>query len=162
MSQFRVEKRRAEAELTLSTGGTIRGWFFLAGSTAMQVGPERIADLLNAETGFFPFDPSNAAPADTIVINRAHVLSVKLLEPATEAQVDPGYDVATERHVAMLLSNGTRLTGSVRVYRPQGRDRLSDYARSAEMFRYVESTGATFIVNTAHVVELRETLENVT
>jgi hypothetical protein len=162
MSQFRVEKRREEAELKLKTGGKVRGSFFLAGSTATQVGPERIADLLNAETGFFPFDPSSGSSDATIVINRAHVVSVKLLEPSTEAQADPGYEVATVRHVAMLLSNGTRLTGSVRVYRPQGRDRLSDYARSPEVFRYVESAGVTFIVNTAHVVELTETRENVT
>ena len=48
MSQFRVEKRRAQAELTLSSGHTLRGIFFLAGSCSLHAGPERIADLLNA------------------------------------------------------------------------------------------------------------------
>jgi len=28
MSQFRIEKRRAEAEITLATGKTVRGAFF--------------------------------------------------------------------------------------------------------------------------------------
>jgi hypothetical protein len=157
MSQFRVEKRRAEAELTLSTGATLHGWFFLAGSRADQVGPERIADLLNSEPGFFPFETAHDVD-DTVLVNRAHVITVRLLEPTTEARLDPGYDVATERHVVMLLTNGERLAGSVRVYRPAGHDRLSDYARTpATTFRYVENEGGTVIVNSAHIVELRET-----
>jgi hypothetical protein len=152
MSEFRVEKRRAEAQLTLSSGGHLRGWFFLSGSSATHVGPERVADLLNAEAGFFPFE----VPSETVLINRSHLVLVKLLEHTTEAQLDPGYVVATERHVDMLLSNGERLAGAVRVYRPQGRDRLSDYARSSDIFRYVENPEGTYVVNSGHIVELRE------
>jgi hypothetical protein len=159
MSEFRVEKRRAEAELTLSSGGQVRGWFFLSGSSATHAGPERVADLLNAETGFFPFEVPDGHRQDTVLINRAHVIAAKLLEQTTEAQLDPGYVVATERRVRMLLSNGALVTGTVRVYRPQGRDRLSDYARSADVFRYVESAKATYVVNSAHIVELRELTE---
>ena len=59
----------------------------------------------------------------------------------------------------MLLSNGEMVDGRVRVYRPTGRDRLSDYARLPEAFRYVETADATVIVNSAHIVELRETSE---
>jgi hypothetical protein len=157
MSQFRVEKHRAEAELTLAGGGAMRGWFFLALSSAHHPGPERVADLLNAEAGFFPFSPAGAAAADAILVNRAHVISVKLLEHTDEPRVDPGYDVATERRVVMRLSNGWTLSGAVRVYRPLGRDRLSDYARLPEAFRYVESADGVFVVNSAHIVDLRET-----
>jgi hypothetical protein len=156
MSQFRVEKRRAHAELTFATGQTLRGSFFLASSTPTQVGPERIADLLNANLGFFPFDAVGDSDHGTILVNRAHVVAVRVLEPFAEAQVDPGYEVATERRVVMTLANGTRLEGSVRVYCPQGRDRLSDWARSVEAFRYLETADTTFIVNTAHIVEVRE------
>jgi hypothetical protein len=156
MSQFRVEKRRAEAELTFSTGAALRGSFFLAASTPTQVGPERVADLLNAEAGFFPFDSANGADSGTIVVNRAHVVAVRLLEPVAEARIDPGYEVATERHVVITLANGARLEGSVRVYCPQGHDRLSDWARSSDAFRYLETGETTFIVNTAHIVEVRE------
>lgn len=156
MSQFRVEKRRAGAELTLATGATLHGSFFLAASTPTQVGPERVADLLNAETGFFPFDSVDGPEVGTIVVNRAQVVAVRLLEPVAEAQLAPGYRVATERHVVMTLANGSRLQGSVRVYCPKGRDRLSDWARSGGGFRYLETAQTTFIVNTAHIVEMRE------
>jgi hypothetical protein len=158
MSQFRVEKRRADAELTLSTGETLRGCFFLASANATQAGPERVVDLLNNEPGFFPFDPSATGSNGTVLINRAHLISVKLPEVSTEARLDAGYDVAAERQVTLLLSNGVRLKGAVRVYRPQGRDRLSDYARWLPAFSYLEGTHGTFIVNSAHVVELREML----
>lgn len=154
MSQFRVEKRRAEADVTLATGATVRGAFFLAGSAARHTGPERVGDLLNAETGFFPFE--TGADRGTLLINRAHVIVVKLLDRADEPRLDPGYDIATERRVSLLLTTGTTLAGTVRVYRPEGRDRLSDYARSNEIFRYLESREGTFIVNIAHIVNLRE------
>jgi hypothetical protein len=156
LSEYRVEKRRTEAALTLTTGATVRGCFFLAGERATHVGPERVADLLNAEPGFFPFEMNADSTPYTVLFNRAHLVLVTLLENTIEAQLDPGYSVATERDVRMLLSNGELVEGRVRVYRPTGRDRLSDYARLSEMFRYIETDDATLIVNSAHIVELRE------
>ncbi|MSO56840.1 MAG: hypothetical protein EXQ55_07970 [Acidobacteria bacterium] len=73
-----------------------------------------------------------------------------------EARTDPGYNVATVRQVSMLLSNGARLRGAVRVYRPKGRDRLSDFARAAEPFRYLEADAATYLINVGHLLELSE------
>ena len=139
VSQFRIEKRRALAALTLTTGTTVPGCFFLSGSHAIHPGPERVADLSNAEAGL------------------SQVVAVTLLDDTIESQLDPGYAVATEREVRVLLSNGRFVQGRARVYRPTGRDRLSDYARIPEAFRYIETVDGTVIVNTAHRVELRET-----
>ena len=66
---------------------------------------------------------------------------------------------ARRRVVSILLSNGQRVDGAVRVYRPEGRDRLSDWTRQPETFRYVETGDATFIVNAAHIVEVSEVPE---
>lgn len=79
-----------------------------------------MADVLNAESGFFPFQVPAGAVPDTVLINRPQLISVRLLEETTEAQRDPGYEVATVRQVEMLLSNGEMLSDTVRVYRPQG------------------------------------------
>lgn len=157
MSEFRIEKRRAEASLTLSNGTVARGWFFLAGSRASLTGPERVADVLNAEGWFFPFEVNDEAGPRTVVYNSSQVVEVTLLGDAGEAKLDPGYAVATERHVEILLSTGHTVAGRVRIYRPEGRDRLSDYARVHEMFRYVETAGGTLLLNSAHIVEFRET-----
>ena len=73
-----------------------------------------------------------------------------------EAQLDPGYDLAIKRRVSILLSTGARIAGTVSMYLPGGRDRLSDYAHIAEAFRYLETSDHTLIINSAHIVELQE------
>ena len=129
VSEFRIEKRRAEAALTLTIGANVKGCFFLSGSRATFAGPERIADLLNAETGFFPFEVHSESSPYTALYNRWQLVLVTLLERPVEVKQDLGYNVAKEREVRMLLSTGRTVEGRVRIYRPAGRDRLSDYAR---------------------------------
>jgi hypothetical protein len=159
MSEFRVEKRRAQAELTLSTGTRIQGAFFLAGSSAGHAGPERVGDLLNSEQGFFPFELAGGGHPQTVLYNRAHVTTIALPPNVIEAQLEPGYDLAIKRRVSILLSTGTRVAGTVSVYQPIGRDRLSDYAHIEERFRYLETADHTLIINSAHIVELVEIAE---
>ncbi len=156
MSEFRVEKGKAGAILTLSDGSTVRGSFFVASSSATIDGPERVKDLLTDEGGFFPFEIVDAGQPHARLYNRDHVVMVELVD-ADEPRRDPGYEVATRRSVSLRLSNGAHLEGTVLVHRPHGRDRLSDFARSNEPFRYLEVPGATLIVNAAHIVELSET-----
>ncbi len=153
-SEFRVEKTRIDAIVTLSNNDSIAGHFFVAKASARHAGPERVGELLNNETGFFPFETDQKGGAQTVLYNRRQVVMVALAD--TEARRDPGYDVATERFVSALLSNGRRVAGSVRVYRPEGRDRLSDWARHPDQFRYVETTDMTLLVNIAHVIDVRE------
>lgn len=152
MSEFRVEKRRETAEVTLVSGATVSGAFFLAGSSQLHAGPERVGDVLNLEAGFFPFE----CGGETSLINRAHVLKVTLPPQMIEAQLDAGYDVATRRHIKILLTTGEAITGHVVVFRPPGRDRLSDYAHIDERFRYVELADRTVLINSAHIVALTE------
>jgi hypothetical protein len=156
-SEFRFDKRRTDAVLTLSSGGTIRGAFFISYGSARHAGPERVGDLLNSETGFFPFEVHDDQGKRTALYHRTHVVSASLTD--NEASLDPGYDVATRRVVSILLSTGERVAGAIRVYRPEGRDRLSDWARQADVFRYVEDADRTLIVNAAHIVEVIEVTE---
>lgn len=153
-SEFRFEKRRADAVVTLVSGEAVKGCFFIAGGSTRYEGAERIGDLLNSEAGFFPFEIQAEGGARTVLYNRSHVITVQVFDD--EARRDPGYAVATRRVVSILLSNGQRADGAVRVYRPEGRDRLSDWTRQPETFRYVEADAATFIVNAAHVVAVTE------
>jgi hypothetical protein len=127
MSEFRIEKRREPADVTLVTGATVSGVFFLAGSSQVHSGPERVGDVLNIDAGFFPFESNG----ETSLINRAHVLKV-------------------------VLTTGEVVTGHVVVFRPPGRDRLSDYAHIDERFRYVELADRTLLINSAHIVALSE------
>jgi hypothetical protein len=155
-SEFRIEKAKIAGTLLLSNGAAIEGAFFVAGNSAMHAGPERVKDVLNAEAAFFPFEVHGAdESSQTVLYNRDHVIHVAIAGNQ-EAHLDPGYRVATRRAASMLLSSGQRLNGIVIVYRPRGRDRLSDFARAAEQFRYLETAGLTYLVNARHVVELVE------
>jgi hypothetical protein len=156
-SEYRFEKRRADATITLSSGQSTRGCFFTANQSTRHGGPERIGDLLNEDRGFFPFEIHEAEGVRTVLYNRAHVLLVGLSD--NEETRDPGYDVATRRFVSILLSNGQRVVGSVRVYRPEGRDRLSDWTRQPETFRYLETGDMTLLVNADHIVDVSEVPE---
>jgi hypothetical protein len=150
-SEFRVVKQPADAVVVLTSGIAVAGHFFLAEASPTISGRERVGELLNAETGFFPFEEEGG---NTVLYNRDHVVTVEVLDD--EARRDPGYRFATARTVSILLSNGQRLRGSVRVYRPSGRDRLSDWARHGPRFRYIEGEHGTFLVNVDHIVEVRE------
>ncbi|HVZ22609.1 MAG TPA: hypothetical protein VG871_16160 [Vicinamibacterales bacterium] len=156
-SEYRFEKQRVAATVTLSSGQSTRGAFFTATGSAQHDGPERVGDLLNRETGFFPFEIQEPEGSRTVLYNRAHVVVVGLAE--NEEQRDAGYEVATRRFVSILLTNGQRVVGAVRVYRPKGRDRLSDWTRQPETFRYLETSDMTVLVNAAHIVDISEVPE---
>ena len=156
-SELRVEKQRASAILILSSGQSTGGCFFIGTGSARHAGPERVGDVLNSEPGFFPFEVHDGDDVSTVLFNRRQVVMVVLAE--NEASDDPGYDLATRRVVSVVLSNGQRQLGAVRIYRPAGRDRLSDWARQPETFRYLETTDATLIINMDHVIDVHEVPE---
>ncbi len=153
MSEFRFEKIRVPAELTLASGAPVTGTFFVAGSASDHDGPERVGDLLNAEVGFFPFQRADGM---TSLYNRAQLVLVSLVAGPGEAESDSGYAVAKKLSVTMLLTTGQTVSGTVPIYRPRGRDRLSDYAQTSQSFRYLLTGDRELLVNTAYVVELRE------
>jgi hypothetical protein len=154
-SEFRVEKLRVGATLTLSNGTSVHGHFFISGNSRTHAGPEAVRDVLNAEAGFLPFDVQRPAGSMTTLYNRDHIVFAAL-EDKDEPRRDPGYDVAIEKIVTMLMSNGTRLRGAVHVFRPHGSDRLSDFSRGPDTFRYLEAENATYIINVHHLIELAE------
>ena len=154
VSEYRVEKTRSHATITLSTGDTVLGCFFVSPSSAHSTGAERVSELLNAESGFFPFEVHDVGVPRAVLFNRTQIVTVTLAE--NEARRDPGYDVAVRRVVGLRLSTGRRVVGTVCVYKPEGHNRLSDWARHAEQFRYVENDQSTLIVNVAHVIEVSE------
>jgi hypothetical protein len=157
LSQFQFEKQRVDATITASSGQITRGFFFTAGVSRHDAGQERVGELLNGATGFFPFEIHDTDGVRTVLYNREHVILVGLGE--NEEERVPGYAVATRRFVSILLSNGQRVVGSVRVYLPEGRDRLSDWTRQPDTFRYLHTGDMLLLVNAAHIVDVSEVPE---
>jgi hypothetical protein len=154
-SERRVHKTKTEADIVLSNGARRTGWFFLAESALSHTGHERLIDLLNTGGGFVPFAEQHDEAFETTLINTAHVVTITPKGALGLAQ-DAGYAVSTPRLITLLLSTGDRVTGCVQVVHPHGRDRVSDYTRAPERFRYVETTERVLIVNMAHILELSE------
>jgi len=109
VSEFRIEKRRAEAELTLTTGAPIKGCFFLSGLRATFAGPERIADLLNMSSGLRirapqdpDYDPSGTYP-DHLYLYTGTVNSFQYA--ATRPQQWPPGTVGRYRNTDPVLIN---------------------------------------------------------
>lgn len=153
-SSLHYEKQRAVARIHLTTGEPREGCFFVAGGSPWHDGPERICELLNARSGFLPFESHDENGPRTTLVNPEHIVLVQLAED--EASRDPAYVVTRRQAVSMLLSTGERVRGTVRVVQPEGRDRLSDWMREDEPFRYVETVDGTWLVSSAHIVDVVE------
>src|SRR5262245_60932902 len=153
-SELRIQKHRSEAGIRLTTGETVHGNFFTSTGSALHAGPERIGDLMNGDSGFFPFERRDEDGLQTVLYNRAHVVAVTVSREDPRQQA--GYGVGQRRAVAMVLSTGQRPTGSIRVYQPEGHNRLSDWSNGRDQFQYVETETFAVLVNRAHVVEITE------
>jgi hypothetical protein len=152
MSQFKVQKQQVSASLILSTGAIRHGCFFVVTSLT-HGGPERVGDLLNGSSGFFPFQHDNGTTGQ---YNRNHLVMVMLPVGMAEEEFEPGFSVSLRRGVSMTLSTGTTIDGTVLVSGPVGHERLSDYARASKQFWYILTSRGTVIVNSEHIVELVE------
>jgi len=90
MSQFKVQKHQVAASLVLSTGAMRHGCFFVFTSMS-HGGPERVGDLLNGASGFFPFQHGDGVTGQ---YHRNHLVMVTL--PAGNSDAFGGLDVGTE------------------------------------------------------------------
>ena len=152
MSQFKVLKQQVAASLILSTGAIRHGCFFVVTSMT-HGGSERVGDLLNSASGFFPFQHDDGTTGQ---YNRNHLVMVMLPEGIAEEESEPGFVVSLRRAVSVLLSTGTSIDGTVLVSDTAGHERLSDFARASKRFWYILTSRGTVVVNSEHIVELIE------
>ena len=143
-SAFRFVKRRGEAVIVCLVGRHHHG---------RSSGGRTVVDLLNLETGFFPFEIRSGGGTQTVLYHRAHVITSSL--PENEAPRD-----AATRSPSAATSGSCCRTAAASRRRPglpaRGRDRLSDWARQPETFRYVETDEGHVLVNVAHIVAVTE------
>ena len=153
-SEYRFEKRRAAAVVTMVGGEVARGSFFTPAIRPAATAENVSRTCSTPKRAFFPSKwkaPTSRGPS---CYNRSHLISAEIFD--NEAGLDPDYAVASRRPVSILLSNGRRIEAFVRIASPAGRDRLSDWTRLPEVFRYVEFGDSILIVNAAHIVAFTE------
>ena len=156
MSAYQIEKRRARVKITLATGTSVVASLFLADATPAGIRPERVGDMLNSDHGFFPAEVQDPSATRVSLFNRDHVVMMRLEEPELELELDASYAIAPRRRVAFVISGGDLLFGEMHVVAPEGHMRVSDFASTAERFRYLETADGTYVVNLGHVVEIAQ------
>src|SRR4029434_4515778 len=102
MSDFRFEKHQVAATLVLSTGAMRHGCFFVVTSLT-HGGHERVGDLLNGASGFFPLQYDDGTTGQ---YNRNHLVMVMLPAGMAEEEFEPGFSVSLRRQISLLLSTG--------------------------------------------------------
>lgn len=155
MSDLRIEKRRVTVTVTTAAGPRHTGSLFLSAQAATHAGPERLVDLLNGGQAFVPFERvSPTGDREMRLLNRAHLVLVQAEGAGDDVAGDPGYQVARKKSAVLTLTTGERIAGVLRVERPAGRDRLSDFLSGETGFCYFESPSGLLAVNLAHVTEI--------
>jgi hypothetical protein len=155
-SEYRIEKVPVPATVVLSNGVEMSGHFFQRPGPVPGEPGEDVRAALNTPERFFPFHAKSdgGAPAQVHLLNRRHVVLVRLGDPAGESTLAGSTGITPRKFATLLLSNGESVSGVFRVAMPSGRTRISDYANSEERFCYLEGPEGVFIVNLDETVDI--------
>jgi hypothetical protein len=148
MDSLRVPKRNASIEAVLFDGMQRNLEVFLADSSALHSGGERVADLLMVEGAFIPaLDPATGRVS---WLNTANVVLFRT-SAKLESESD-GDAIPTEHEVEVVLSTGVKLRALVSYVRPDDQARLTDFLNDAKPFLRLLDGEKVVFVNKRHVV----------
>lgn len=143
MEELRVPKRRIEVELLLHGQSPSRFAVFLGEFAEGHVGSERLSDLLNGASEFFP--ALELSSNTLLFVHRVSVVYARLPLPL-EAELEEQDTIPTEHEVRVGFADGQRIEGLVTFVLPPDRSRLIDYLNEKPpFFRLVDKQQATLI-----------------
>ena len=127
MSDYRIEKVRRRVDLTLASGDRLEGDIFLQAFARFRAGPEEPLDVLNDDD---PFLPLLLATGELLLVQKSQIAFVRTALPVDDEPVESG---VIGMHVAITLTHGETLTGSVFPDVRADRPRLVDYLNNTPM-----------------------------
>lgn len=148
MNAFRVPKRRATLELVLLDGSVIPADVFLSERASLHHGPERVSDLLVADTLFLP---ALVHGSDSLTCFNTASISYVKTDAAAEPADDHAHTIPTEHEVDVHLNSGQLLRGLITYVLPVDHSRLSDYLNERHPFIRLLVDGQVLLVNKRHV-----------
>jgi len=149
MSDLAVPKRKVEVALSLIGGLERRVTLFLAETSPLHAGGERVTDLLEGEGEFVP---ALEAAGMTFVRRSAIVVAVAPPETATGAADE--VTLPTEHEVDVALDDGRVVRGLVSYVLPPERSRLVDYLNERARFLPLHAGDALHLVNKQHIARV--------
>lgn len=150
MSEYRIEKVRRHVSVAVSGGGTLEGDIFLQPSARYRAGPQDPAELFNEPELFVPF----VGEGDhLILLAKDRLIWVQF----DDLDVDPPVDGAPDASVEVLLADGSKVDGELRLDTRSDRSRLLDFLNGGrQRFLTLRSPAGVCLVNWSQIAQVRE------
>ncbi len=153
MEELQIPVRRIAVEVVVTTGARVHGALFTHGSPYHAGEPDELLELLNDERRFLPLAVTDGP--ETFVVNKEHVVRVRLRQPAGKLENLPADTAAGKpAECRLFLSDGSCVSGRVSLPTPSNSSRTVDKLnRSGPFITLVGAEGVDF-VRTSHVVHV--------
>ncbi len=142
---MRIHKTKKQVELVFTDESQKEGSFFASLSSSHGHGSESIAELLNGERKYLPFECEDG---QITIIQKNTIVIVRM----NNNEVDHIAKLSTKIFARVTLVSGQIVSGFIYHDLPRNYPRLSDYFNNTEQFFYLETETKDCIVNSAFVM----------
>lgn len=148
-SEYKIEKVRRRVLIVITGGARMHGDLFLQPTARYRAGPQDPADLLNDAEPFLPVALDGHVMT---FIAKDQIIRVQYEESPADTSPKGAAPASVEIH----CTDGTAMTGTLRLEMPADRPRLLDYlnGESAAFLRLVMPT-AVCLVNRRQITQVR-------
>ncbi|PLY01006.1 MAG: hypothetical protein C0623_06340 [Desulfuromonas sp.] len=149
MSEYQVEKQRAEVTIYLTDGEERQGVLFLSPFSSLHSGPQTLVEFLHEEEPFVPFIRSDDSFR---LLNKRHISHVRY-----QPQESDQPKIGTEVKVSITFINGKELAGTAVLETPEGKGRLLDFLNGKPGYFSLDcGDGEFYLVNPRVIVEISD------
>ncbi len=149
MSEYQVEKKKAEVTIYLVDGQVRQGVLFLSPFSSTRSGAQTLTELLHEPEPFVPFLREDNA---FMLLNKKQISHVRH-QPGEDEQ--PGFGEAID--VSITFVNGKVLDGRTVLETPEGKGRLLDFMNSHPGYFPLDcGAGEHYLVNPRVIVEIAD------
>jgi hypothetical protein len=158
MKDFQVPTGAIGVEMFLADGVHIKGRMFLAKDPHHPGQTDQLIGALNDAREFLPFEVGDDRGARSLVLNKEHIVRVRILQPDPE-ELEASFGDRTGGAGApcetiLHLSDGTQVAGRVAVDTPTAASRLVDKLNVGQRFIPVVRDDGVDLVQRTHVLTL--------
>ena len=148
MSEYRIEKVRRRVSVTLSGGSMLHGEIFLQPTARYRAGAQEPSELFNENEAFVPLATGGE---DLVLLAKRNVSRVQYDAEAADTDVRGGTDASVE----VVFTDGTRLSGLLRLEARSDRSRLLDYLNADhQRFLTLRSSNRIWLVNREQIAQV--------
>ncbi|MBW2688672.1 MAG: hypothetical protein JRC99_01925, partial [Deltaproteobacteria bacterium] len=126
-------------------GSVMKGVVFLSASAYSHMGQQTLLDLMKEPGDFFPFRTESGA---FCVTNKKTITHIRF-DPSEETSA---YESLGDREdVDIKFAGGEKLSGTITIEMPEGRNRLFDFVNAINGFFLLQNQEAYYLVNMSQI-----------